>query len=152
MDNVKILYDDELKTYIMDEINSKIDGAIWNGVYFFKGRNNYPEGTYVYSENEKYHIVSIEKGKIIEKIEYESLVDILWDVLEVVSFPISTKYATENFDKRFDYRRKLFENQIDLYSRFGENFKNKKIKEIKKILEKNPYLDNEEYDVRHSGY
>ena len=110
-------------------------------IKFCVGTDNSPEGTYVYVENGKYYYVFTEKGKIREKKELETEEDVLWNVLEVVLFDIAIDYAIKNQNKGEDFRRKLFAKEIELFSKFGENFKKRKIEEINKILEVNPYID-----------
>ena len=92
-------------------------------------------------ENDKYYYVFTEKGKIREKKELVTEEDVLWYVLEVVLFNVAMDYAIKNRKKGEDFRRILFKKEIELYSRFGENFKMRKVEAINRILECNPYID-----------
>ena len=61
--------------------------------------------------------------------------DILWEVLDIVIFHIALTYATQVYDHKSDFRRILFEKDIELFSLFGDNFKMKKVEIIKSIVD-----------------
>ena len=131
------------------ELEKEIKGRIANvmpnlelkQIKFCVGTDSSPEGTYIYMENDKYYYVFTEKGKIREKKELVTEDDVLWYVLEVVLFNVAMDYAIKNRKKGEDFRRILFKKEIELYSRFGENFKMRKVEAINRILECNPYID-----------
>lgn len=131
------------------ELEKEIKGRIANvmpnlelkQIKFCVGTDSSPEGTYIYMENDKYYYVFTEKGKIREKKELVTEEDVLWYVLEVVLFNVAMDYAIKNRKKGEDFRRILFKKEIELYSRFGENFKMRKVEAINRILECNPYID-----------
>ena len=131
------------------ELEKEIKGRIANvmpnlelkQVKFCVGTDSSPEGTYIYMENDKYYYVFTEKGKIREKKELVTEEEVLWYVLELVLFNVAMDYAIKNRKKGEDFRRILFKKEIELYSRFGENFKVRKVEAINRILESNPYID-----------
>lgn len=131
------------------ELEKEIKGRIANvmpnlelkQIKFCVGTDSSPEGAYIYMENDKYYYVFTEKGKIREKKELVTEEDVLWYVLEVVLFNVAMDYAIKNRKKGEDFRRILFKKEIELYSRFGENFKMRKVEAINRILECNPYID-----------
>ena len=131
------------------ELEKEIKGRIANvmpnlelkQIKFCIGTDSSPEGMYIYMENDKYYYVFTEKGKIREKKELVTEDDVLWYVLEVVLFNVAMDYAIKNRKKGEDFRRILFKKEIELYSRFGENFKMRKVEAINRILECNPYID-----------
>lgn len=51
------------------------------------------------------------------------------------------KFAISNREKHKDFRRKLFEKEVEIYSLFGDDFEKNKKREIEEILEENPYKD-----------
>ena len=131
------------------ELEKEIKGRIANvmpnlelkQIKFCIGTDSSPEGMYIYMENDKYYYVFTEKGKIREKKELVTEEEVLWYVLELVLFNVAMDYAIKNRKKGEDFRRILFKKEIELYSRFGENFKVRKVEAINRILESNPYID-----------
>jgi len=61
--------------------------------------------------------------------------------LDEIVISKSITYATMNKIKGQDFRRQLFKKQIELMANYSEEFKTKKINEIKEILTNNPYKD-----------
>ena len=55
-----------LEKYIKKEICSKLGEVGWNCINFKKGYKYCIEGTYIYSQNNTYHILYVEKGEIRE--------------------------------------------------------------------------------------
>lgn len=131
----------ELEKEIKDRIANVMPNLELKQIKFCVGTDSSPEGTYIYMENDKYYYVFTEKGKIREKKELVTEEDVLWYVLEVVLFNVAMDYAIKNRKKGEDFRRILFKKEIELYSRFGEIFKMRKVEAINKILECNPYID-----------
>lgn len=66
--------------------------------------------------------------------EYTIFDDVLWEVLEIVLFDIAMDYALKNREKGKDFRRRLFNKEIELFAKFGVEFKNKKVNEINNIF------------------
>ena len=62
-------------------------------------------------------------------------------MLDIVVFHIALTYATQVYNHKSDFRRILFEKEIELFSLFGDDFKNKKAEIIKSIVEKHPFND-----------
>lgn len=65
----------------------------------------------------------------------------MWEVLEIVLFDMAMDYALKNREQGKDFRRLLFNKEIELFAKFGVEFKNKKVNEIKNILKESPYND-----------
>ena len=59
---------------------------------------------------------------------------IIYSVLDIVSFDIAMKFAISNREKHKDFRRKLFEKEVEIYSLFGDDFEKNKKREIVKVL------------------
>lgn len=136
-----MLTTNELQKYIMSEINDKLDEVSYSNVFFKKGDDNSAEGTYIFSTDTNYHILYAEKGKIRSDIVVNDEREVLWYALNILSTNITMKYAMNNQEKGKDFRRPLFEKEKKIFSLFGEDFYKRKIEEINKILEKNPYND-----------
>lgn len=132
----------ELEQYIKNEISCKLKDVSWDKINFKEGNENSPEGTYIFSKNGKYHIIFAEKGKIREDKITSEIKEVLWNVLDIISFDMAMEYAIHNRVENKDFRHALFEKEIKIYSLFGEEFEQKKCLEIAEILEKNPYNDS----------
>ncbi len=131
----------KLEEYIKIEITNRLGNVDFRDIYFKVVNEHNNDGVYVFSKKEKYHIVYIERGKVKEeKIIYQKE-DVLWFVLEDIAFELTVQYALQNRSNDKDFRRALFKREIEIYSLFGEMFKQKKEKEIEEILKENPYND-----------
>ncbi len=131
----------ELEKEIKSQITKTIPNINFNGINFSIGTDNSPEGTYIYAQEDKYHLVFTEKGKVRVHRELDTKDEVLWSVLDIVVFDVAMDYAMKNRVQGEDFRRQLFAKEIELYARFGKVFENRKIDEINKILEENPYCD-----------
>lgn len=94
-------------------------------INFSEGTDNSPEGTYVFFKDDKFHVISTEKGKIRAHEKYNTIDDVLWEVLEIVLFDMAMGYALKNREQGKDFRRYLFNKEIELFAKFGAEFKKK---------------------------
>ena len=124
----------ELKRYIINQIENKIGSVDWRKI-------NFAEGTYIFSRDNVYHILFTEKGKVREDKITTDEKEVIRSVLDIVSFDIAMEFAISNREKNKDFRRKLFEKEVEIYSLFGETFEKSKKREIEEILKENPYND-----------
>lgn len=136
-----MLSTEELKNYIYREIQPKLGNISYSNLYFEEGTNCSIEGTYIFSKNNKYHILFTEKGKIKSDIVTSDEREVLWNALKTLSIKIITDFAIENREKGKDFRRNLFAKEIEIFSMFGTDFEKRKVKEIEDILKNNPYHD-----------
>lgn len=135
----------ELKKYIYDIIENTFSKKQFTkidiNVNFTVGTANSIEGTYVYSDDKGYHYLFTEKGKIrFHKIS-QKITDITYWILEDVVFNIALKYATENQEKGVDFRKKLFEKELEIWCLFGKDYYAMKKRDIENTLKDNPYVD-----------
>lgn len=131
----------ELEKYVKNQIEEKLDNVDWKNIKFEEGSNNSVEGTYIFTKEKKYHILFAEKGRIREdKITTDEKV-VITSVLGIISFDIAMNFAINNREKNKDFRRKLFEKEVEIYALFGEEFRNAKKREIDLILKENPFND-----------
>lgn len=137
-----MLKTDDLKKEIVCKISEVLPDAKINKIKFAVGLDNSEEGIYVFTQNNKYHFVFTEKGKIRVHKEFDSEEEILKEILNVISFDLAFDYAKENSIRGEDFRRALFYKEMEIYSRFGEKYLEEKKEEIDKILQKNPYCDS----------
>ena len=131
----------ELKRYIINQIENKIGSVDWRKINFAEGNENSAEGTYIFSRDNVYHILFTEKGKVREDKITTDEKEVIRSVLDIVSFDIAMEFAISNREKNKDFRRKLFEKEVEIYSLFGETFEKSKKREIEEILKENPYKD-----------
>ena len=131
----------ELKRYIINQIENKIGSVDWRKINFAEGNENSAEGTYIFSRDNVYHILFTEKGKVREDKITTDEKEVIRSVLDIVSFDIAMEFAISNREKNKDFRRKLFEKEVEIYSLFGETFEKSKKREIAEILKENPYKD-----------
>ena len=131
----------ELKRYIINQIENKIGSVDWRKINFAEGNENSAEGTYIFSRDNVYHILFTEKGKVREDKITTDEKEVIRSVLYIVSFDIAMEFAISNREKNKDFRRKLFEKEVEIYSLFGETFEKSKKREIEEILKENPYKD-----------
>ena len=130
----------ELKRYIINQIENKIGSVDWRKINFAEGNENSAEGTYIFSRDNVYHILFTEKGKLREDKITTDEKEVIRSVLDIVSFDIAMEFAISNREKNKDFRRKLFEKEVEIYSLFGETFEKVK-RRIEEILKENPYKD-----------
>lgn len=131
----------ELKRYIINQIENKIGSVDWRKINFAEGNENSAEGTYIFSRDNVYHILFTEKGKVREDKITTDEKEVIRSALDIVSFDIAMEFAISNREKNKDFRRKLFEKEVEIYSLFGETFEKSKKREIEEILKENPYKD-----------
>ncbi len=136
-----MLSTEELKQYVYNEIQDKIGNIACNSLYFKEGTDNSVEGTYIFTKENNYHILFAEKGKIRNDIVTNDKREVLWNALGIFSTNIIMEYAMKNREKGKDFRRALFAKEKELYALYGEDFSERKNKEIEEILERNPYND-----------
>lgn len=101
-----------------------------------EGNKNSIEGTYIFNQNNEYHILYTEKGKVKEDRVTSEKEEVLWCIVEIISFDIAMEYAIKNKKEGRAFRRALFKKEIEIYSLFGEKFEKKKRPEIEEILKK----------------
>jgi hypothetical protein len=135
----------ELKNYIYEKFQQILDDStsqqkIKPHVRFCVGMADSVEGTYVYTSDKTYHYLFTEKGKVkFDKVSFD-LNEITYWVFEMEIFTIAMEYATRNRLEGKDFRKQLFIKELELHSKLGEYFYNKKRIQIEEILKENPYI------------
>ena len=131
----------ELEDYIKQTVNAQIENVSWKDFIFMPITTTSNDGIYIFSTQEEYLIIQSEKGITSLVLKSNNQNDILWEVLDIVVFHIALTYATQVYNHKSDFRRILFEKEIELFSLFGDDYKNKKAEIIKSIVEKHPFND-----------
>jgi hypothetical protein len=136
----KFLSTKEIARKILDIVHEKL-GVVSIPIEFDCPKDTSKEGTYVFSENNIYHYMFIEKGKIRFDNKYTSLFDISYIVLKDVISPIAKDYEFKNRNDKQDFRRIWFSKELDLWTLFGEDFYERAKQEMDEILLNHPYID-----------
>lgn len=132
----------ELEKYIKKTIFERLGKVDMDGIHFKEGNEKSAEGTYIFCQNDKYHVLYSEKGQVRQDKFISEKEEVLLYVLDRISFNVAMKYAMQNKEEGKDFRRALFEKQLEIYSLFGEKIEKNKRLEIEEILKRNPYNDN----------
>lgn len=128
-----------LEQELTDHIMKTVPAADLSNIYFCACNEKSPEGVYVFSQNNQYHYVLIEKGKAARHYTCTETADVLWYVLETALFELAVEYAKKNSGQTEDFRKLLFQKEIELFALFGQSFRERKIAQINAILQKYPY-------------
>ena len=131
----------QLQDYIVKELKKEPNMTI-RDLHFYAGQADGIEGIFVFSQDGKYILRTIEKGAIIDQYETTDERDLLWNIVENTSINSVLQYAKDHTVSGMDFRRAMFERRLEIFSTFGADFKQKAEREIAKILDTNPYNDN----------
>lgn len=136
-----MLSTDELKEYISDEIQRQLGEFTCDNLFFTEETEHGVEGVYIFTNNNRYHIHFVEKGKTRNEIVTSEKREVLWNVVEIISINTIMNFAICNKEKGKDFRRAFFAKEKEIFSLFGKDFQERKTMEIEEILKKNPYND-----------
>ena len=117
------------------ELNKKIN--------FRPRTNNEPGTVYIYAQDGQYHYITIGDRGAVFHDEFTSEDDVLYALLAPFIFRKALDYEKEHREPGKDYRRIWFNKEIELYSKFGKEFEERKTAQINEILRKAPYHDEE---------
>lgn len=135
----------------IDEIRKKIFelGSIIN---LEKGNQLYPiisdkanvssDGTTIYIADSKYHYVNMERGQVRKHIESKNVEDILYQIFNSITFSIACDYELKNRKENEDFRRILWNKQLELLNKINKEYAKIRKNEIEQILEISPFKDN----------
>lgn len=106
-----------------------------------KNKPAFSEGTTVILDDEGFHYVIKERGRLLKQIDCDNTDDILYLIFNHITFELAVDYEVEHRKENEDFRRQLFKKQIALMNKVNRNFSKRRKKEIDAILEKAPYKD-----------
>lgn len=148
MNIFRLLNTEELRDNILREYSKLKEVAEKDGIYmdiniyFAKGTPNNGEGSFVFADNHGYHFVYTERGEEKKhQITYD-LFEISYWVFEEMIFMMASKFELKNRIQNQDFRRVIFEKELELFSLIGDNFKKRYEISIDEILKIAPYDDN----------
>jgi hypothetical protein len=88
-----------------------------------------------------YHYVVIERGQEIKHQITKNLDELVYWIFKDITFEMACDYEVRNRVNGQDFRRLLFNKQLELISFINEAFSELLKIEIKEILENNPFSD-----------
>jgi len=89
-----------------------------------------------------YHYVVVERGEEFQRITTNDLDTLLYNIFEHVTFDLACKYELERRVVGQDFRRLMFQRQVELLSMLSPRWGETESQEHEKILQQNPYDDN----------
>lgn len=99
----------------------------------------FSDGCTVCAYDNAYHYVVKERGEELQHIRSEDPEDVLYAVLEHITFELAGDYEVAHRREGEDFRRLLFSKQLELLEKIDVRFKERGIAEIEKILEIAPF-------------
>jgi hypothetical protein len=105
---------------------------------------NWSEGSgkpHIEVHNDGYHFVVSERGHEFERRITQNLDDILYWSISSATFSMACKYELKHRIPNQDFRRLMFQKEIELIKKIREDFAKRKQKEIEDVLMKHPYDD-----------
>ena len=140
----------ELKSYV-DDLYEKIrDIAEKDEVYepltihFATGTPRNQPGDYCYSDKDGYHFCGIgDGGETIPEKVTNSLFEISYMIVEHKIWLMSSKFKTRNKIQGQDFRRIMFEKELQYFEILGDEYKQKAEDEINEVLKKHPFEDDD---------
>jgi immunity protein 63 of polymorphic toxin system len=88
-----------------------------------------------------YHYVVIERGKELQRLTTPVLDELLYEVFEHVTSSMGSRYAVGHRAAKQDFRRPMFQHQIELLKQLSPVWAQRCIEHHKEILGENPFMD-----------
>lgn len=136
-----ILLENKVNDKFNEVLNYLDEKELELDIYFVEPKTNSPQGTYSYSDGDKYHYVEKEKGKVISHRITEDIEEIIYWILNLVFRRYSFIYEQKNRIDGIDVRRTAFDKQLEIHKILGKYYYNRKKEDIDKILNEHPYND-----------
>lgn len=111
---------------------------------FAKSSHVFPEGSSVYVEENIYHFVVMERGRVVEQHESADVNDILYYVFEGITSTLASKYEVKHRKEDEDCRRGWWKEQLRLLEMINPQFARICYQEINQILKNYPFQDGKE--------
>lgn len=89
-----------------------------------------------------YHYVVVERGDELKRITTFELDELLYYIFEAVTFDLACQYELKHRVKHQDFRRLLFQHQVELLSKLSPKWGEIETRDHERILEKHPHADN----------
>lgn len=99
------------------------------------------EGLYIWTDEASYNYMYVEKGRPQKHIKTNDFFDIVYIVLSEYVWGIAMDYAINHVTKDKDFRRALFDKEIELWSVLDKRGELKYSEYIENVLKEHPYVD-----------
>jgi len=122
------------------------------------GRSEDGARPHIEVDSRGYHYVVIERGQELERLTTNNLDELLFNVLEGITFSLASKYELAHRVESQDFRRILFQHQAELLSELYPHWGEREAQHHKQILREHPFDDNAALradltkDYREQGY
>lgn len=108
---------------------------------FGNGTPNNRDGSFCYSDKEGYHYCVMERGLLTTNIVTSNLNEITYLVISSDVFWMAVNFERKNRVAGKDFRRLLFQKELEYWSILGNGFLEKAENKIKESIEKAPFVD-----------
>lgn len=105
---------------------------------FSKKEDVFNEGASIYVDN-KYHYIIMERGRMNKHYESEVLEDIIYPLFKDLTSSLAQHFELEHRRSEKDFRKVMWEKQLELLGRINDKFVDMRKKEIEDILIIAPY-------------
>jgi hypothetical protein len=100
------------------------------------------QGVYCYSDKKGYHYCCTERGEVTLNNRTHSLFEITYWAIESPVFNMASDYEKKNRVHGQDFRRVIFQKELELFEELGGNYRKRAEIDIDEILAVAPYNDN----------
>ena len=111
---------------------------------FSKDKYVFSEGVSVYVDDEAYHFVAMERGKVVVQHDSTDVNDILYYVFKEITSTLATRYEVKHRKEDEDCRRGWWKEQLRLLEMINPQFARICYQEINQILKNYPFQDGKE--------
>jgi hypothetical protein len=105
---------------------------------------NWSEGSgrpHIEVHNDGYHFVVSERGKVFQRNVTRDINELLYWAVSCITHPMASQYELKHRIPNQDFRRLMFQKDIELLTVVRKDFADKRQKEIEETLMKHPYND-----------
>ena len=100
-------------------------------------------GIHVMVSSQEYTLMGVgDMGEVHQELHYTKLFDVFHHLYGNVTYRLAAQLSKGKAFNNGEWRRVLFGIQLDLLKLLGDEYYQYELKEIQKILEKNPFQDN----------
>ncbi|GAB2024489.1 Imm63 family immunity protein [Lactovum odontotermitis] len=99
----------------------------------------FTDGKFLYEDKKVYHYVVMERGKEVESYSSGIVDEVLYFVFKDITRSLAIKYESEHSVPNQDFRKIMFQRQLELLSEINPDYEEKQKSYIQDVLAKNPY-------------
>jgi Immunity protein 63 len=130
----------------LSEIKQEVDrlaAQIGASGYVFPTYGRADDGArpHIEVDSRGYHYVNVERGQEFKRITTGELNELLYHVFEAVTFSLASDYELKHRVDSEDFRRRLFQRQIEILSLLREEWSNREARSHEQILTEYPFDD-----------